>query len=339
MRAIVYTGPKTVEFQDVPVPQPAPGQVRVRVRYCGICGGDIGIYGGKHPRAKAPLVFGHEFIGTIESVNQTSGKFKVGDRVSPYPLISCGHCGPCRNGIPHVCESLKLIGIDCDGGSGEYVCCDEDVLFKIPDELSDRAAAVIEPLAVVVRTFHQAHFKPMDSVVVIGAGPIGVLTAIMAQDVGASRVIISDVDDARLALARELGFEVINSVNESLVDYVNKTTDGFGVDVVFECAGVEACVLDATQICRIQGTVCITAIHKKPSHVHLQEMNFKEITLVSSRVYTMREYGQAVDYAVKLSDKLEKVVTHIVPLEEGTKVFDMIADPTVNTVKVVIDCQ
>ncbi|WP_409969280.1 alcohol dehydrogenase catalytic domain-containing protein [Bengtsoniella intestinalis] len=337
MKALVYTGPKTVELHEVPMPEPKAGQVRVRVSHCGICGGDISIYGGKHPRAQAPLIFGHEFIGTIETA--ASDKFKVGDRVSPYPLISCGHCDPCRDGTPHVCKSLKLIGIDCDGGAGQYVCCDEDVLFKIPDALSDRAAAVLEPLAVVVRTLHQAKMQALDTVAITGAGPIGVLTAIVAEAAGASRVIISDVDDSRLALAKELGYETINSLKQSLVDYVDETTNGRGVDVVFECSGAEPCTLDATKICRVSGTVCITAIYKGPSKVNLQEMNFKEITLVSSRVYTKREYQQAVEFAVKVADKLEKVVTHIVPMEQGMHVFDMIADPSIATVKVLIDCE
>lgn len=339
MKALVYTGPECVEVQDVAVPEPQAGQVRIRVSYCGICGSDIGIYSGKHPRAKAPLVIGHEFIGTIDAVNGTSGKFQVGDRVTPYPLLSCGHCAPCATGTPHVCKTLKLLGIDVDGGVAEYVCCDENVLFKIPDTLSDHAAAVIEPLAVIVRTFHQAKFKLCDSVVIIGAGPIGILTAILAEDAGASRVIISDVDDARLALAKEMGYEVVNSKTASVSEYVETTTNGRGVDVVFECAGVESAILEATKICRIGGTVCVTSVHKAPHTVNLQEVNFKEITLVSSRVYTFHEYGQAVEYAVKLQDRLEKVVSNVVKLEESDCVFDIIRDPSVNTVKVLVDCR
>ena len=128
MKTLVYAAPEKVEVRDMPVPEPKEGQVRIRVSYCGICGSDIGIFAGKHPRAKAPLVLGHEFIGTIESINGGSGRFKVGDRVSPYPLLSCGHCFACKTGIPHVCQTLKLIGIDVDGGIAEYVTCEECIV-------------------------------------------------------------------------------------------------------------------------------------------------------------------------------------------------------------------
>ena len=102
MKTLVYAAPEKVEVREMPVPEPKEGQVRIRVSYCGICGSDIGIFAGKHPRAKAPLVLGHEFIGTIDAINGGSGKFNVGDRVSAYPLLSCGHCFACKTGIPHV---------------------------------------------------------------------------------------------------------------------------------------------------------------------------------------------------------------------------------------------
>lgn len=158
MKTLVYAGPGKVEVQEKPFPELRPGQVRIKVHYCGICGSDIGIFSGKHPRAKAPLVLGHEFIGIIEETAEDSKKFKKGDRVAPYLLLSCGECFACANGIPHVCDTLKLIGIDVDGGIAEFICCDEDVLFKLDDGITDKAAAVIEPLAVIIRTMHQADF-------------------------------------------------------------------------------------------------------------------------------------------------------------------------------------
>ena len=339
MKTLVYAAPEKVEVREMPVPEPKEGQVRIRVSYCGICGSDIGIFAGKHPRAKAPLVLGHEFIGTIDAINGGSGKFNVGDRVSAYPLLSCGHCFACKTGIPHVCQTLKLIGIDVDGGIAEYVTCDEDVLFKIDEAVSDKAAAVIEPLAVIVRTMHQANFQTRDTAAVIGAGPIGLLTGIVLKHAGASKIIISDVDDARLAMCKEFGFETVNVKNESLIDYVNQATGNVGVDVVFECSGSEPSALEITKLCRIGGMICLTGVHKVPHAVNLQDVNFKEQTLVGSRVYTLREFGQAVEYAKEIAPELEKIVTHVVPLAESEKVFDLIKDPGEMTVKVLVDCR
>jgi threonine dehydrogenase-like Zn-dependent dehydrogenase len=318
MKALVYAAPSRVEVRDVPEPQPRDHAAKVRMRYCGVCGTDIAIHAGKHPRAKAPLVIGHEFVGVIEEVRGGTRGFKPGDRVVAYPLLSCGVCLPCRTGTPHVCEKLKLIGID--------------------DALSDRIAALIEPLAVIVRSLHQSRYQVRDSAVIIGAGPIGLLTAIALRRSGASRIVISDVDEARLGMCHTLGYETVNGKNGGLVNFVNEATKGEGMDVVFECSGVESAALEVTKLARVGGTICMTGIHKAPHPVDLREINFKEQTLVGSRVYTKREFEQTVSYAAQIRDDLEHVVTQIIPLTKSAGIFDMIADPAINTLKVLVDC-
>nr|WP_321462164.1 alcohol dehydrogenase catalytic domain-containing protein [uncultured Cohaesibacter sp.] len=339
MKALVYTAPHKVEVQDVPEPKGRPGAAKVKMHYCGICGSDIGIFAGKHPRATAPLVLGHEFVGTIEEIQGGSGRLAPGDRVVAYPLISCGGCLACRTGHPHVCKTLKLIGIDMDGGIADHAWIDEDVLFKVPDSMSDKIAALVEPLAVVVRSLHQAKFNLLDSTVVTGAGPIGVLTAIVLKHSGASRIVISDVDQARLDVCKELGLETVNVKDTNLVDYINDSTNGEGVDIVFECSGAPSSAVEMTKLARIGGTICMTGIHKEQRPVDLRDMNFKEQILIGSRVYTKNEFEISVAYAQTIAEDLEKVVTQIVPLTQSEGIFDMIADPAVNTVKVLVDCQ
>ncbi len=338
MKALVYTAPHRAEVRDVPEPTPRDRAAKIRTRYCGVCGTDISIHAGKHPRAKAPLVFGHEFVGEIEEVRGGTLGFKPGDRVVAYPLLSCGTCLPCRTGTPHVCERLKLIGIDRDGGMADHVWVEEDALFKVDESLSDRIAALVEPLAVIVRSMHQARFQVRDSAVVIGAGPIGVLTAIVLRRSGASRIIISDVDEGRLGLAGSLGFETVNGKDGGLVDYVGEATKGEGMDVVFECSGAASAAMEMTKIGRVGGMLCMTGIHKEPRPVDLREINFKEQILVGSRVYTKREFEQTVSYAAQIRDDLEPVVTQTVPLSKAAGIFDLIADPAVNTLKVLVDC-
>jgi threonine dehydrogenase-like Zn-dependent dehydrogenase len=336
---MIYSEPGKVEIREIAAPAVRPNAAKVRMHLCGICGSDISIVTGKHPRAKPPLVLGHEFVGTVEALEGGSGRIRPGDRVVAYPLISCGTCLPCRTGHPHVCRTLGLIGIDVDGGIAEHAWVDEDLLFKVPDGLSDEVAALVEPLAVIVRSMHQARFSLLDSAVVAGAGPIGLLTAIVLKHSGASKVIVSDVDEARLALCRTFGFETVNVRSESLVDSVAAATGGDGVDIVFECSGAEPMALDMTRIARIGGMICMTGIHKAPHAVDLRDVNFKELTIVGSRVYTKHEFETSIAYAATLADDLARVVTHIVPLTEAEGVFDMIADPAVNTMKVLIDCR
>ncbi len=338
MKALVYVAAGKVEVREVPAPAGRPGAARIRMHYCGVCGSDISIVSGKHPRAKPPLVLGHEFVGTVEEIREGSGRVAVGDRVVAYPLISCGTCLPCRTGHPHVCQTLKLIGIDRDGGMAETAWVDEDVLFRVPDALSDEVAALVEPLAVIVRSLHQARFNLRNSAVVIGAGPIGILTAIVLKNSGASQIIVSDVDSGRLRFSADLGFDTVDARQINLAEHVAARTAGEGVDVVFECAGVESAALEMTRLVRVGGTLCMTGIHKAPHAVDLRDLNFKELTLIGSRVYTKHEFETTVGFALAIADDLRKVVTQIRPLSQSETLFDLIADPSVATVKVLVDC-
>lgn len=336
MKGLVYDSPKKAKLMELDEPVKKEGDLLIDVKYCGVCGSDIGIYLGTHPRAKSPLVFGHEFIGTVA---EDGVKFKKGDRVVPFPLLTCGKCLACRTGNSHVCNHLGLIGIDKNGGMCERVYVNEEMLFKIPDEISDKAAATIEPLAVVIRAAHQANFQVGQSAVVIGAGPIGMLMALLLKNIGASEVIVSDIFENRLKVASEFGFITVDPRKESLEDKVKSLTDGEGCDVLFECSGSESTALEMTDICRVSGTICMVAVHKAPHLVNLQALNFKEQKLIGTRVYTKEEFNQATKFSVRLQKDLEKIVTHIVPLSKSENVFDMFTDPSAGTIKVVVDCQ
>lgn len=336
MKALVYEGEKKACVREVGNPTDKNGTIRLNLKYCGICGTDIGIYAGTHPRAKAPLIFGHEFLGTVV---EDGKRLKKGDRVVPYPLLSCGRCLACRTGNEHVCSRLGLLGIDCDGGVCESICVDEEILYKVPDHVSDVAASVIEPLAVVIRAVHQSGFKLMDTCAVIGAGPIGILTGIVLKFAGASKVFISDVAESRLKKAEGFGMIPVNPLRESLETAVKEATDKEGCDTLFECSGAAVAATEMTDITRVGGNICMVSIHKKPHEVNLRDTNFKEQHIVGSRVYTREEFRQAVELSKLLQPQLEQIVTHIVPLAESEKVFDMIADPDYETIKVVVDCE
>lgn len=339
MKALVWTGTQQVEVREVPVPEPPQGWSRIKVKYCGVCGSDIGIYLGTHPRAKAPLVLGHEFIGTIDKINGKDYGLQSGDRVAGWPNIPCQECYFCRKGIPHVCKNLKIVGIDQDGGMGEYVCCKTEYLYKLDASISDKAASIIEPLAVGVRSMHQANFQALSTAAVIGAGPIGIMVGVMLKASGASRIIISDMDEGRLALCREYGFETVHVKDESLSSYTGRTTEGNGVDYVFECSGTEAASLEMSQVCRIGGMICQTGVHKQLHKIDLRDINFKEQTIIGSRGHTTEEFGRAVEFAKNIQPDLERAVTQIVPLRDADKVFDLLKEEGNVTVKIVVDCE
>ena len=339
MKALQYVGAKKVEVREVPMIPPAPGQARIRVTYCGVCGSDIGIYSGKHPRAKAPLTIGHEFVGVIEEINGEANGLQIGDRVAAYPLLSCGSCYACRTGRDYICSQLRLIGIDLDGGMAEYVNCSTDALFRLPENVPDSVCAVIEPLAVAVHSVRRSKFKPLDSAAVIGAGPIGILIGLVLKDSGASRIVISDISKPRLALCEAFGFETVDSQAESLAAYIAKTTGGEGVNIVYECSGVAAGAAEMTYPVCADGMICLVGVHKEARSVMLSDMHFRELNMTATRVYAKEEFRQTTAYIAKLQNEIAKIVTDVIPLEGSEQVFEYIAEPANAAVKVVIQCE
>ncbi|MEQ8342092.1 MAG: alcohol dehydrogenase catalytic domain-containing protein [Marinovum algicola] len=335
MKALVYTGPKSVEIRDTALPRPKPGEVLLKMQLCGVCGTDIGIHSGTHPRAAAPLILGHEFVGEVV---EAGARFARGQRVVAYPLLSCGVCHPCRTGSPHVCTGLRLIGIDQAGGLAEYLSVPEDMLFAVPEDMDNRIAALVEPLAVALRAVEQSGLGLADRVAVLGAGPIGLLTALAARQAGAAEVLVSDIDPARLALAGALGFRPVDLRQDDLSEQVQTATDGDGVDVVFECAGVGPAARDMTRIARPGGTICLTSLHKAPCPVALLDIAFKELRLIGSRVYTREQFRRSITLAQAMAEDLERVITRTLPLSGSAHVFDLIAAPEEADVKILIDC-
>ncbi len=336
MKSLVYTGPKSIEIRDLAPPRPGPGEVLLKLSLCGVCGTDIGIWSGTHPRAQAPLILGHEFVGRVV---EGGTRFARGQRVVAYPLISCGTCHPCRTGSPHICASLRLIGIDGDGGMAEYLSLPEDVLFAIPDEIEDRIAALIEPLAVALRAVEQSGLGVADRAAVIGAGPIGLLCALVARHAGAARVLISDIEPARLALAARLGFIPVDIRHRDLVEEVLSVTEGDGADMVFECAGAGNAALEMTRIARPGGTICMASLHKAPNPVALLDIAFKELRLIGSRVYTREQFRRSIDLARSLAPQLERLITRTLPLSAAQDLFEIIRTPDAHEIKILIDCQ
>lgn len=336
MKASVYMGPKTVEVREMPEPVAAAGEIKLKVKFCGVCGSDTGIFLGTHPRAKAPLILGHEFVGEVCTEGK---KFHRGDLVIPFPLMPCGHCRACRTGNEHVCNNFKILGTDAAGGMAQYAVVKEDNCFLVPEGVSAEVAATAEPLAVIVRAIHQSGFKALDTVAVIGAGPIGMIAGLMLKRLGAAKVFISDINQNRLEKAREYGLIPVNSKTGDLEKIAKELTGGEGVDVLFECSGSEFASLQMTKVLRVSGTICMVAVHKAQHKVDLRDINFKEQTLIGTRVYTKEEFRQAVEYLPEAEDLLKKVITHVVPLKDAPSVFGMIADENQGTLKVLVDCQ
>jgi 2-desacetyl-2-hydroxyethyl bacteriochlorophyllide A dehydrogenase len=316
MMASVWTGPEQVELREVDRPEPGPDEALIKVAYAGICGTDLMIYLGKHPRARAPLIMSHEFVGTVASEGVEG--LPVGAPVAINPLLSCGECSACRRGVGYVCERLGLVGIDRDGGFAQYAAVPVHTIRPLPRSLSLARAAIIEPLAVAVHAVRVSNLKVGDITAVLGAGPVGILTAQVARLSGA-HVLVSEVSPRRLNIARRLGLSVIDARSADPVAEVMRITNGEGAPVVFETAGVQATISQAGQSARILGQVLQVGMPKAPVEMDLTPLLFREINITPIRVYREEDFDLAIRLAAANVLQLEEPVTHILPLNELEK--------------------
>ena len=319
MLAARYLGPRRLEAVETPVPAIEDGEALIRVDACGFCGSDIGIIAGLHPRAREPLTVGHEFCGRVDSIKSDSDEFQAGDYVTLYPLISCGQCFVCRNGDPHVCRTLRLYGFDADGGMAEYVRAPVKSLIRLPEEMPPSLGAIIEPLAVAVHGVSRVTLSQVRTAVVIGAGPIGLLSALVARARGVEEIIISDPTPFRRELAASLGLTAV-AAGDELKALVEAMTFGEGADLVLECAGATAAAQQMTAVVRPRGTIINLGVFKKPVNVDMQAVNFKELTILGSRVYRRQDFVEAVELAIELP--LQRIVTHSFALPAVKAAFD-----------------
>ncbi|MCM3716125.1 alcohol dehydrogenase catalytic domain-containing protein [Alkalihalobacillus oceani] len=323
MKALYYKGSNQLSFEEVKRPMLDPGEVLVQVAFAGICGSDMGVLAGKHPRAVAPLIMGHEVSGVVVETKDVD-TVEINERVVINPLLTCGKCQPCKTGHSHVCRDLKLIGIDRDGGFAEFVKVASGNVIHIPSELSFEMASLIEPLAVTVHAIRKSQYKAGDQVVVIGAGPIGMLTAMAVRLAGAANVMICEVSEQRRQFAKEQGFKVIDG-NDQPVEKVMEQTKGNGADIVFEVAGVPATALLSTELVKITGQVVIVSVFKEPSKVDLQALNFRELSMLGVRVYTDKDYEIAMRMLCTYPE-FSNVITHKLPLEEAERGFALMRE-------------
>ena len=327
MKALHYLAPGVLTTVDIDEPVCNEGEALIRVHSAGICGTDMTIYAGKHPRAKAPLVMGHEFAGEIAEIHASQSKADVvvDDKVTVYPLLVCDNCWACRNGHSHVCRDLKLIGIDRDGAFAEYVNVPLNLIFKYPGGLTYDQGALIEPLAVAVHAVEMAGETDWQTAVVVGSGPIGLLVALCLQDAGIETIIVSDINAHRLVRPERLGFKVFNSAQGDLVEFVNQTTHDEGADFVFECAGSSAAALQMCELVRPRGKVVMVSNHKEPHPVDLRAVSFKEITMIGTRVYTRRSYQKALQMIRDLP--FDELISHRLDIGNAAQGFELMQKP------------
>jgi L-iditol 2-dehydrogenase len=346
MKAGVFHHFRDIRFEDVPDPKLVNGDgfdVLVKVRAAGICGSDIAHFTGQHcGELPEGSVMGHELCGEVVEIGESVTNVRVGDRVGIEPLIGCGHCGFCLQGDYYLCSSLRHIGYYYSGGFAEYTKAPHEKVYKLPDNISYEEASTLDCYAVAVHGLHRVPANVGDTVVVFGAGPVGLCMAQAVKAAGVKNVVIIDVIDGVLEVAKKAGFELaLNSAKTDVYKKVMELTGGRGADIVFDGAGGSAPILDtAVRMLRARGTLGVIGMRGELPFDSVAA-HFKEIDIKYIFSYGYWDYKTEFEIALDLigSGKINAadLITHRYALKDIHEAFAAALDKKAsNAVKVVL---
>lgn len=314
-QAAYYEGNRTIRHGPCEIVAPRAGEVQLKISHCGICGTDLHIYhGAMDARVKMPLVMGHEMSATVHQLGEGLEDYAIGDKVVVRPLAPCGDCPACAAGHSHICHNLAFLGIDTPGAFQSYWTVPAVTLHRMPNQLSLKHGALIEPLAVACHDARLAGVKAGDKVVVLGGGPIGMLVALVARHAGAG-VLVSEINPYRVDLAQRLGLDAVNPNAIDLIKLIRQRTQGAGADIVFEVSGSQAGASVMTELLRARGLAVVVAIFAQQPKIDLFRFFWRELRLQGVRVYESEDFSAAIELAAQGTLPLDELVTDIRPLE------------------------
>lgn len=332
------TAPGRIEFQEQALPELVDRSVLVQVRCTSICGSDLHMLRGKHPRAPLPVALGHEVAGEVVQVGRDVTRVKEGDRVAVEPVIACGTCCACRSGQYNYCPGLTRPHRVGRGGFTPFLVTDEAWAHPLPAEVSFEQGALVEPLAVAVHAMKRAGLRLGESAAILGAGPIGLMILQLARVAGIAPTVVTDVRHFRLKAARELGAShAIHAGDVDAVSSIRNLTGGLGVDGSFEAVGSQATLADAMRVVKQGGRAIVVGIFPDDAvAIPANVLTEREVSLVGCRGYCW-DFGDAVALLARGAVRLDALITHRLPLSELPRAFELLQEPTSEAIKVVIE--
>ena len=341
MKALLHTKPYYLEYTDFVDPQVRDDDVLVRVKACGICGSDVQGFTGKTGRRIPPLIMGHEAAGIIEDLGKNVRDFHKGDRVCFDSTVYCNKCPACRQGKYNRCEKRQVLGVSTPefkrhGAFAEYVAVPWWIVAGIPDNMIFVQAALLEPVSIGMHAANRAPIATGDSVVIIGAGTIGLFVLQVCRLKGA-RIIVCDINEFRLDIARTLGADVVvNPAKVSLTETVLKGTNSRGADVVFEVVGFAQTFSDAVSVLKTGGHLVAVGNLQKMAEFNLQELVARELTFTGSYA-SSGEFREGIDLVASGKINVQPIISDVLPLREGPNAFDRLLKAQENLLKIVLE--
>jgi L-iditol 2-dehydrogenase len=338
MRRAIMTSPGKIEFVDVERPHPAADEVILQIKRIGVCGSDIHVYHGSHPYTSYPVVQGHEIGAVVAEVGDRVSGFAPGDKVVFLPQVTCGECYPCRHGMYHICDHLKVMGFQTDGAAQDYFPIKAEKVLKLPGTMTLDQAALIEPASVAVHALARAGGVEGKKVLVLGAGTIGNLVGQVALASGAVGVLITDVSEYKLDKARQAGLKT--AVNIQKIELSQAILSTFGpdkADSILECVGVQDTITQAIENARKGSTIVVVGVFGRKPEVNLGLVQDRELSLVGTLMYQKKDFECAIELAAAGKLQLESLVTHRFPFERYLDAYQAIDASKGEYMKVMID--
>jgi len=330
MRALRYLGPNMLELMEVEKPLPKAGEVLIRVKSCGICGSDVHGYLGLTGRRTPPMTMGHEFSGVVEEVGAGVTALKPGDRVAPYPVDYCGKCEQCLQGKTNVCSNKRQFGVlTVDGAFADYICVPAHLCFTLSESASYEEASMMEPLAVAYHAVQMAGDLRGKRVMIVGAGTIGLLVLACCLVQKPASVLVSDLSEARLELAKKMGADETyrSGAGDAPKEY----------DVAFEAVGAGPSVRSAMDSLRIGGKAVWVGNNKPMIELNMQQVVTRELNVQGSFLYDLGDFEAAVKLINEGLVDLKPMLSKTICLEEAKEWFDRLAKDPGSLIKVVVN--
>jgi L-iditol 2-dehydrogenase len=341
MKALVLREYGRFEYADVPDPKAGPGEVLLRVRACGICGSDVHGMDGSSGRRIPPVIMGHEASGEVLDVGPGVEQWCPGDRATFDSTLFCGECEFCRSGEVNLCDDRQVFGVSCeeyrrDGAMAEMLAVPARLLYRLPDEVSFEQAAMVEPTAVALHAVRLTPMRPDDTVVVIGAGMIGLLVIQVLRAEGWWKIAAVDVDDGRLEMAACFGAgTVVNARDQDAVSEILALTDDRGADAAFEAVGITETVEAACRSLRKGGALTLVGNVSASVEFPLQWVVTRQISARGSCA-SAGEYAHCLDFTASGAVDVDPLISAVAPLADGAAWFERLAKRERGLMKVIL---
>jgi 2-desacetyl-2-hydroxyethyl bacteriochlorophyllide A dehydrogenase len=339
MKQAIMTSPGVIEYREVPAPgELKEKEVLLRVQKIGICGSDVHVYHGQHPATPYPVVQGHEFSAIVEAIGKDVKNIVPGMRATARPQLVCGTCAPCKRGQYNVCQNLKVQGFQAPGVAQELFVTEEDRVAIFPDSMSFDYGAMIEPVAVASHVTGRVSTLKGKNVVVTGAGTIGNLIAQFAKAQGARKVLVTDISDYRLNIAKQCGIEgVVNvakeSFKEKIVDFFGE--EGFQIGI--EASGAQDSLDVLLQYIEKGSEVVIVAVYAENPRINMYYVGEHELIIIGSLMYLHEDYIQAIDVIASGEINLSPLITKHFSFEKYHEAYGFIQEQHDKAMKIIIN--